>query len=814
MPQHFSQKLSANGVFSKSSTAEPLLSRHDALALATVTDTPSLTIRAQDLRDRGFRNLITYSRKVFIPLTPLCRNVCHYCTFARSPRQLSTPYLLIDEILETVRQGAAQGCKEVLFTLGERPEDRYPAARNALAKLGFESTLDYLSHVAGVVLKETGLLPHINAGCMSLAEIKQLRSVSASMGMMLESASSRLGERGMPHHGSPDKDPQRRLETIRLAGQQQVPFTSGILIGIGENRKERIEALLALRQLHLEHGHIQEIIIQNFRAKPGTRMATAPEPDLNELLWSIAVARLIFGPQMSIQAPPNLSPGLLPQLINAGINDWGGVSPLTPDYVNPEAPWPHLNKLAHQTELTGKHLQERLAIYPKYAIESSTWLDPALQTTVIRMVDTEGYPRTDLWVAGQNIAPARTEIDGIEGKINEQQVSPELRAIVAWVKEGKTLTEQKVERLFQARGPELGYLCQQADSLRQQRCGDSVTYVVNRNINYTNVCYFKCQFCAFAKGKTSENLRGRPYDLSKEEISRRTQEAWERGANEVCMQGGIHPDYNGQTYLDLLKTVGSTTPKMHIHAFSPLEVWQGAKTLGISIKAFLVQLNSEGLQSLPGTAAEILDDEVRAIICQDKISTTQWLKVVKTAHQVGLKTTATIMFGHVEQLQHWARHLLKIRDLQTHTGGFTELVPLPFVPMTSPLYLKGRARKGPTFRETLLMHAVSRLVLYRKIDNIQTSWVKLGDQGASLTLKAGANDLGGTLMNESITQAAGADHGQEKTPQEMDSLIRSINRIPKHRSTLYGEISPERINAAYQAVELAAIINTPLTGKR
>ncbi len=814
MPQHFSQKLSANGVFSKSSTAEPLLSRHDALALATVTDTPSLTIRAQNLRDRGFRNLITYSRKVFIPLTPLCRNVCHYCTFARSPRQLSTPYLLIDEILETVRQGAAHGCKEVLFTLGERPEDRYPAARNALAKLGFESTLDYLSHVAGVVLKETGLLPHINAGCMSLAEIKQLRSVSASMGMMLESASSRLGERGMPHHGSPDKDPQRRLETIRLAGQQQVPFTSGILIGIGENRKERIEALLALRQLHLEHGHIQEIIIQNFRAKPGTRMATAPEPDLNELLWSIAVARLIFGPQMSIQAPPNLSPGLLPQLINAGINDWGGVSPLTPDYVNPEAPWPHLNKLAHQTELAGKHLQERLAIYPKYAIESSTWLDPALQTTVIRMVDTEGYPRTDLWVAGQNIAPARTEIDCIEGKINEQQVSPELRAIVAWVKEGKTLTEQKVERLFQARGPELGYLCQQADSLRQQRCGDSVTYVVNRNINYTNVCYFKCQFCAFAKGKTSENLRGRPYDLSKEEISRRTQEAWERGSNEVCMQGGIHPDYNGQTYLDLLKTVGSTTPKMHIHAFSPLEVWQGAKTLGISIKAFLVQLNSEGLQSLPGTAAEILDDEVRAIICQDKISTTQWLEVVKTAHQVGLKTTATIMFGHVEQLQHWARHLLKIRDLQTHTGGFTELVPLPFVPMTSPLYLKGRARKGPTFRETLLMHAVSRLVLYRKIDNIQTSWVKLGDQGASLTLKAGANDLGGTLMNESITQAAGADHGQEKTPQEMDSLIRSINRIPKHRSTLYGEISPERINAAYQAVELAAIINTPLARKR
>ncbi len=814
MPQHFSQKLSANGVFSKSSTAEPLLSRHDALALATVTDTPSLTIRAQDLRDRGFRNLITYSRKVFIPLTPLCRNVCHYCTFARSPRQLNTPYLLTDEILETVRQGAAQGCKEVLFTLGERPEDRYPAARNALAKLGFESTLDYLSHVAGVVLKETGLLPHINAGCMSLAEIKQLRSVSASMGIMLESASSRLGERGMPHHGSPDKDPQRRLETIRLAGQQQVPFTSGILIGIGENRKERIEALLALRQLHLKHGHIQEIIIQNFRAKPGTRMATAPEPDLNELLWSIAVARLIFGPQMSIQAPPNLSPGLLPQLINAGINDWGGVSPLTPDYVNPEAPWPHLNKLAHQTELTGKHLQERLAIYPKYAIESSTWLDPALQTAVIRMVDTEGYPRTDLWVAGQNIAPARTEIDGIEGKINEQQVSPELRAIVAWVKEGKTLTEQEVERLFQARGPELGYLCQQADSLRQQRCGDSVTYVVNRNINYTNVCYFKCQFCAFAKGKTSENLRGRPYDLSKEEISRRVQEAWERGANEVCMQGGIHPDYNGQTYRDLLKTVCSTTPKMHIHAFSPLEVWQGAKTLGISIKAFLVQLNSEGLQSLPGTAAEILDDEVRAIICQDKISTTQWLKVVKTAHQVGLKTTATIMFGHVEQLQHWARHLLKIRDLQTHTEGFTELVPLPFVPMTSPLYLKGRARKGPTFRETLLMHAVSRLVLYRKIDNIQTSWVKLGDQGASLTLKAGANDLGGTLMNESITQAAGADHGQEKTPQEMDSLIRSINRIPKHRSTLYGEISPERINAAYQAVELAAITNTPLTRKR
>lgn len=800
--------------FSGWRAAELPLSRHEALALATVTDTPLLMHRARELRDRGFRDLITYSRKVFIPLTQLCRDVCHYCSFAQSPRQVATPYLLIDEVLETARRGADHGCKEVLFTLGEKPEHRYQAARDALEELGFDSTLNYLTHTAGEVLKQTGLLPHINAGCMDAVEIMQLRSVSASMGMMLESASDRLCAKGMPHYGSPDKAPHRRLETIRLAGEYHVPFTSGILIGIGETRKERIEALLALRQLHGEYGHIQEIIIQNFRAKPGTQMASAPEPDLNELLWSIAVARLIFGSHMSIQAPPNLNPGLLPQLINAGINDWGGVSPLTPDYVNPQAPWPHLVKLAHQTELAGKHLQERLTIYPQYILQSHIWLDQALHTPVIQLTDTEGYPRTDTWVAGQNVVPAESDLNGIQGAVNEQRISAELRAVIGRAREGLALTEQEVVRLFQARGPELGYLCQQADSLRQESCGDTVTYVVNRNINYTNVCYFKCQFCAFSKGKTSENLRGRPYDLSKEELARRAREAWDRGGNEVCMQGGIHPDYSGQTYLDILGTMRSATPRMHIHAFSPLEVWQGAKTLGISVKSFLTKLKKNGLQSLPGTAAEILDDEVRAIICQDKITTDQWFEVVETAHQLGLKTTATIMFGHVEQTHHWARHLLKLRDLQSRTGGFTELVPLPFVPMASPLYIKGGARKGPTFRETLLMHAVARLVLHRQIDNIQTSWVKIGDQGVRATLNAGANDLGGTLMNESITRSAGADHGQEKTPRQMDDLIESINRIPKHRSTLYGEVPAERISAAYQAIDLSAIINTPLTGRK
>ena len=780
-----------------------------ALALSGFADTRRLADIAVDLRDRGHAAVISYSRKVFIPLTHMCRDVCHYCTFAQTPKNLAQPYLSVEQVLELCRQGEAMGCKEALFTLGERPELRYSTARKALAEMGFASTLEYVAHVAGRVLAETSLLPHINAGCMDDAELASLRPVSASMGIMLESASARLCEKGMPHYGSPDKLPARRLDTIERAGRASVPFTSGILIGIGETRRERIESLLLLREAHQRHGHLQEIIVQNFRAKEGTLMASAPEPDLDELLWTIAVARIIFGPAMNIQAPPNLSPGVLPQLIEAGINDWGGVSPLTPDYVNPEAPWPHLDQLAAETAACDKFLQERLTLYPAFTIEPDRWLDPALRQTVLQRIDAEGFPRTDNWCPGADCAPPAQVISQLSAEIDANRIDSRLRDIVGRCRDSGELTEVDVERLFRARGPELAYVCQAADELRREVHGTRVSYAVNRNINYTNICYFKCQFCAFSKGKLSENLRGRPYDLDAEEIARRVREAWDRGATEVCMQGGIHPEYTGQTYLDILATVKQAAPDIHVHAFSPLEVWQGAKTLGLELRDYLVALRDAGLDTLPGTAAEILDDEIRATLCPDKIDTEQWLEVMETAHETGFRTTATIMYGHIEQPRHWARHLLSIRRLQQRSGGFTEFVPLPFVHMEAPLYLKGRARRGPTFREAVLMHAVARLVLHGLVDNIQASWVKMGREGVAACLRAGVNDLGGTLMNETITRAAGASHGQEWLPAEMESRITELEREPWQRNTVYQAVSDERHNAARNAAPLSEPINTP-----
>ena len=785
------------------------LSDEEGLALAGFEDTGRLAAVAAQLRDHAHGNVISYSRKVFIPLTHLCRDVCHYCTFAQTPRHLPNPYMGVEQVLEQCRQGEAMGCKEALFTLGEKPELRYSAARNALADLGFSSTLDYVEHVAARVLEETSLLPHINAGCMDEDEIAKLRRVSASMGIMLESASERLCEKGMPHYGSPDKAPAVRLETIERAGRARVPFTSGILIGIGETRRERIESLLLLRQSHSRHGHLQEIIIQNFRAKPGTLMAAAQEPDLDDLLWTIAVARILFGAEMNIQAPPNLSPGVLPQLVAAGINDWGGVSPLTPDYVNPEAPWPQIDKLARETDSAGKYLQERLTIYPAYASDTRVWLDASLQTRVLQSIDAQGFPRTDSWSPGEAIAPPAEILTAVGTAVDDTSVSADLRAIVARCRAGATPSEAEIVRLYAVRGKDFSWLCRQADEMRQAVNADTVTYAVNRNINCTNICYFKCQFCAFSKGKLSENLRGRPYDLDAEEISRRCREAWQRGATEVCMQGGIHPEYTGQTYLDIVATVKRATPDMHIHAFSPLEVWQGAQTLGLPLKAFLGLLRDAGLGTLPGTAAEILDDEIRKDLCPDKINTGQWLEVMEAAHEVGFNTTATIMYGHIEQPRHWARHLLRVRELQQRSGGFTEFVPLPFVHMEAPMYLKGRARKGPTFREAVLMHAVARLVLHGSIDNIQTSWVKMGEAGVGACLRAGANDLGGTLMNESITRAAGSEHGQEWSPVMMEERILGLGREPQQRSTGYQPVSSERRQAALTALPLSEPRNTP-----
>jgi FO synthase len=763
---------------------------------------PELMTAAAAKRDASYGRLISYSRKVFIPLTKLCRDVCHYCTFAERPRAGRPAFLSPEDVLTIARAGAAAGCTEALFTLGDKPELRYSAAREALAARGYTTTIEYLREMCALVLQETGLLPHLNPGVMTRDEIRDLREVSASMGIMLESSSARLCEAGGVHHGSPDKLPEVRLEMMRHAGELAVPFTTGILIGIGETRAERLDSLTAIAALHRTHGHIQEMIVQNFRAKPKTKHANAPEPDLEDLLWSIAAARLILPTEVHVQAPPNLSPGVYEKLISAGIDDWGGVSPVTPDHVNPEAPWPEIAVLAERTARFGKILVPRLPVYPAYAEAAERWLAPAIATRVRRAIDAEGWARDDDWAPGLTTVPRQpTPL--------LSDVDPKVGSIIAKAMSGWRLDEPEIVRLFAARDLDYQHVLTAADRLRQAVSGDVVRYVVNRNINYTNICYYRCKFCAFSKGKTHEALRGAPYDLALEEIVRRAQEAWERGATEVCLQGGIHPDYTGETYLGICRAIKQAVPRMHVHAFSPLEVTQGAATLGRALSSYLAELKGAGLGTLPGTAAEILDDEIRAVICPDKVNTAQWLDVLRAAHKLGLRTTSTIMYGHVERPISWARHLLVLRDLQEETGGITEFVPLPFVHMEAPMYLRGMSRKGPTMREAVLMHAVSRLTLHPLITNIQTSWVKMGPEGAALCLNAGANDLGGTLMNESISRAAGTQHGQEFPPEAMEALISSIGRVPQQRTTTYGAVSNDRWASSFGAPELAAIVQTP-----
>lgn len=763
----------------------------------------TLMKRAAALRDEGHGALVTYSRKVFIPLTRLCRDVCSYCTFARVPKRGERSFLTPDEVLEIARAGEAAGCREALFTLGDKPELRYRAAREELAELGYGSTVAYLTAMCRLVLDETSLFPHANPGVMARDEIEALREVTVSQGMMLESTAEALCRKGGPHFGSPDKEPTARLETIRLAGEAQVPFTTGILIGIGENREERIDALLALRDLHDRYGHIQEIIVQNFRAKPDTPMALAHEPDRKDLLWTIAVARLCFGPEMTIQVPPNLACSGFGAMLDAGLNDWGGVSPVTPDHVNPEAPWPSLARLEQETGAHGAILHERLAVHPTHLRDLARWQNAGLHRALLEAIDTQGLPRSDSWRVGSDLT-----VPSLETGISNLR-DPHIAAALLDVEQGRELDEGAIVALLKARGSDVSAICAAADSLRSRTVGEPVRFVVNRNINYTNICFHRCAFCAFSKGSTAQNLRGPAYDLDLAEVSRRVAVAWERGATEVCMQGGIHPHYTGQTYLDLIATAKKAAPGIHVHAFSPLEVQHGARTLRLSVQNFLVKLRDAGLDSLPGTAAEILCDDVRETLCPEKLSAGEWLDIVGAAHRVGMRTTATMMYGHIEQTAHQARHLIAIRALQKRTGGFTEFVPLPFVSMEAPIYRKGKARPGPTFREAVLMHAVARLVLHPVIANIQVSWVKMGEDGARAALCAGANDLGGTLMNETISRSAGASHGQEWSPEQMERVIRDLEREPEQRTTLYGKVEPSRIAQGRRAAPMTLTVLTP-----
>ncbi|MFL0671449.1 MAG: 5-amino-6-(D-ribitylamino)uracil--L-tyrosine 4-hydroxyphenyl transferase CofH [Erythrobacter sp.] len=766
-------------------------------------DLAALTQAARRRRDEAYGELITYSRKVFIPLTTLCRDVCHYCTFAKAPREIPTPYLTFEAVREIARAGAVAGCKEALFTLGDKPELRYRAAREALAAAGCATTADYLERAAKAVFDSTGLLPHLNPGILSRDELIRLREVSASMGIMLESTAQRLCERGGPHFGSPDKDPQVRLRMIKEAGELGIPFTTGLLIGIGETREERLEAIAMIADLHARYGHIQEVIIQNFRAKPGTRMAAAPSPDLEELVWTIAAARLMLPDDISIQAPPNLSPGNLGALVDAGINDWGGVSPVTPDHVNPEAAWPELTALARDTAAAGKQLTERLTVYPRFARSPDRWCAPEVARRLRELSDASGLARDDAdWRAGTSKVPPAPVL-------MRTHIGSALNPVLRKAEAQEPLDQRDIVTLFEARGGAEQDICDVANAMRIKQSGDAISYVVTRNINYTNICAYACTFCAFSKGRGADSLRGSPYDLDLGEVARRVAEAHQRGAVEVCMQGGIHPHYTGETYLALLRTAKQAAPGMHVHAFSPLEVTHGAQSLGLTLDRFLGRLRDAGLGSLPGTAAEVLDEEVRAIFCPDKVSTSEWLEVMETAHALGLRTTATIMFGHVDRYDHWANHLIALRDLQRRSGGFTELVPLAFVANQAPIYRAGKARPGPTWREALLMHAVARLSLGPWIPNIQASWVKLGMAGAQSCLAAGANDLGGTLMNESITRAAGAAHGEEMGPQEMEQAIRALGRTPRQRTTLYADAPPSQQMRAFAAAPLHAVVNTP-----
>jgi FO synthase len=747
------------------------------------TPLPELMALAGAVRDEAHGRRVTYSPKVFIPLTMLCRDRCGYCTFAKAPARLTSPYLTPDEVLTIARAGREAGCHEALFTLGERPELRYPLAATWLADHGYASTVDYLAAMCRLVLEETGLLPHANAGALYADELAQLRPVSASQGMMLESLAGDLAA----HRSAPDKEPARRLATLAAAGELRIPFTTGILVGIGDSRAGQLAALRAIAASHVAFGHVQEVIVQNFLPKPGTAMARALPCPPEDLHWAIAAARLILPPEVHLQAPPNLSDDLSP-LLRAGIDDWGGVSPVTADHVNPERAWPALDVLRAATEEAGHVLAARLTIYPTFAQDAEQWLDPALHFPVLDVSDAEGLARDAAWCSGGEVAPPLLLQPGGTARRSGSgsgSGSGPVTEVLDGVAMGQEVGLDEIVTLFSARGPEVRLVAEVADDLRRQVIGDAITFVQNRNINYTNVCTFKCRFCAFSKGPLSLNLRGAPYLLELDEITRRVAEAEAEGATEVCLQGGIHPNFDGDYYVHVLGAVRAASERIHIHGFTALEVTEGARRSGVPLADYLIRLKEAGLKTLPGTAAEILDDDIRAVICPDKINTEEWLHAHRTAHSVGLRSNITIMFGSVEHPISWARHIVQTRALQRETGGFTEFVPLPFVHMATPIYLQRKARRGPTFRETMLMHSVARIAYHGDIDNIQVSWVKMGVEGSRQLLQAGANDLGGTLMDENISRAAGALHGQRMGVAELESLVAPLGRPLMRRSTLY-----------------------------
>ncbi|MFI5794059.1 bifunctional FO biosynthesis protein CofGH [Streptomyces sp. NPDC051677] len=792
-------------------------------------------VRDAGLAEAGRPGVITYSKSVFIPLTRLCRDKCHYCTFVTVPGKLRRAghgmFMSPDEVLDIARRGAALGCKEALITLGDKPEERWPEAREWLDAHGYDDTIAYVRAVSIRILEETGLLPHLNPGVMSWTDFQRLKPVAPSMGMMLETTATRLwSEPGGPHHGSPDKEPAVRLRVLEDAGRSSVPFTSGILIGIGETYEERAESLFALRKISRAYHSVQELIIQNFRAKPDTAMRGMPDAELDELVATVAVARLLLGPGACLQAPPNLVDSEYDRLIGAGIDDWGGVSPLTIDHVNPERPWPQIDELAEKSAAAGFELRERLCVYPEFVRRGEPWLDPRLLPHVRALADpetglavpdavVEGRPwqepeevfvpsgRTDLHrtidTEGRT-ADRRDDFDEVYGDwaalreaaapgMVPERIDTDVRAALATAADDPTkLTDAEALALLHADGPALDALTRIADDVRRAAVGDDVTYIVTRNINFTNVCYTGCRFCAFAQRRTDADA----YTLSLDQVADRAQQAWELGAVEVCMQGGIHPDLPGTAYFDIARAVKSRVPGMHVHAFSPMEVVNGATRTGMSIREWLTAAKEAGLDSIPGTAAEILDDEVRWVLTKGKLPTATWIEVVTTAHEVGIRSSSTMMYGHVDQPRHWLGHLRTLARLQQQTGGFTEFVTLPFIHTNAPVYLAGISRPGPTMRDNRAVTAMARLLLHPYIPNIQTSWVKLGTEGAAEMLRSGANDLGGTLMEETISRMAGSSYGSYKSVKDLIAVADAAGRPARPRTTLYGEVPQERQRAA------------------
>ncbi|PWR13349.1 7,8-didemethyl-8-hydroxy-5-deazariboflavin synthase [Micromonospora acroterricola] len=784
-------------------------------------------IRDAGLREAGRPGVVTYSKKVFIPLTRLCRDRCHYCTFATVPHRLPAPFLDRDEVLAIARAGAAQGCKEALFTLGDRPEERWPAARSWLDERGYDSTLDYLRACAVAVLEETGLLPHLNPGVLSWSELQRLKPVAPSMGMMLETTATRLwSEPGGPHFGSPDKEPAVRLRVLDDAGRVGVPFTTGILIGIGETPAERVDALFAIRRAHREYGHLQEVIVQNFRAKPDTAMRGMPDAELHDLAATVAVARLLLGPKARIQAPPNLIAGEYDLLLRAGIDDWGGVSPLTPDHVNPERPWPQIEELARHTELAGFTLRERLTIYPEYVRAGDPWLDPRLLPHVGALADAttgmaveSAMPQGRPWQEPDEVFGGRTDLhatidttgrsedrrgdfDSVYGDWAEVATKVtagptaaagdhDLRAGLRLAADDPAALLEPAHTdaalaLFGADGPALDALCRLADDVRRDAVGDDVTYVVNRNINFSNVCYVGCRFCAFAQRERDADA----YRLSVEQVADRAEEAWAAGASEVCLQGGIDPKMPVTGYADIVRAIKARVPEMHVHAFSPMEIVTAAAKAGVPVREWLTQLREAGLDTIPGTAAEILDDDVRWVLTKGKLPAAAWVDVVSTAHELGIRSSSTMMYGHVDHPGQWLAHFRVLAGVQDRTGGFTEFVALPFVHTNAPIYLAGIARPGPTWRENRVVHAMSRLLLHGRIDNIQCSWVKLGDEGTVAMLQGGCNDLGGTLMEETISRMAGSGNGSARTEEQLRAIATAAGRPARKRTTAYGHVRP------------------------